>query len=73
MNEAKLKKTIGVNLQKARKARHYTQKDVAEKVGLTTNYYATLEQGVAIASVETLYDIFAVLGVKASDIFPDRG
>lgn len=72
MNEAKLKKTIGVNLQKARKARHYTQKDVAEKVGLTTNYYATLEQGVAIASVETLYEIFAVLGVKASDIFPNR-
>jgi transcriptional regulator with XRE-family HTH domain len=73
MNEAKLKKTIGTNLQKARKARHYTQKDIAEKVGLTTNYYATLEQGVAIASVETLYEIFAVLGVKASDIFPDRG
>jgi len=72
MNEAKLKKTIGVNLQKARKARHYTQKDVAEKVGLTTNYYATLEQGVAIASVETLYEIFTVLGVKASDIFPNR-
>ncbi len=72
MNEAKLKKTIGTNLQKARKATHYTQKDVAEKVGLTTNYYATLEQGVAIASVETLYEIFVVLGVTASDIFPDR-
>jgi transcriptional regulator with XRE-family HTH domain len=72
MNEAKLKKTIGTNLQKARKARRYTQKEVAEKVGLTANYYATLEQGVAIASVETLYEIFAVLGVTASDIFPNR-
>lgn len=72
MNEAKLRKTIGANLQKARRAKHYTQKDVAEKVGLTTNYYATLEQGVAIASVETLYEILAVLGVKASDIFPNR-
>ena len=72
MNEITLQKAIGVNLKKARKAKHYTQKDVAEKVGLTPNYYATLEQGVAIASVETLYAIFAILDVKASDIFPDR-
>ncbi len=72
MTEVKLKKTIGSNLQKARKARHYTQKDVAQKVGLTTNYYATLEQGAAIASVETLYEIFAVLSVKASDVFPNK-
>lgn len=72
MNHDKLKKTIGTNLQKARKSKRYTQKEVAEKVGLATNYYATLEQGVAIASVETLYEIFAVLGVKASDIFPDK-
>ncbi len=72
MNEVALRKAIGTNLQKARKAKHYTQKDVAEKVGLATNYYATLEQGVAIASVETLYEIFSVLGVKASDIFPDK-
>jgi transcriptional regulator with XRE-family HTH domain len=72
MNEIALRKSIGSNLQKARKARHYTQKEVAEKVGLTTNYYATLEQGVAIASVETLYEIFAVLGVKAADVFPSN-
>ena len=72
MNEIALRKSLGSNLQKARKARHYTQKEVAEKVGLTTNYYATLEQGAAIASVETLYEIFAILGVKASDVFPNK-
>lgn len=71
MNEVKLRKAIGSNLQKARKAKRYTQREIAEKVGLSTNYYATLEQGAAIASVETLYEIFAVLGVKASDIFPN--
>ena len=69
---AKLQKTIGANLQRARKARHFTQEDVAKAVGVTTNYYATLERGEAIASIETMYDIFAVLKVKASDIFPDK-
>lgn len=72
MNEAKLRKSIGSNLQKARKAKRLTQREVAEAVGLTTNYYATLEQGAAIASVETLYAVFTFLGVKASSIFPDR-
>jgi len=72
MSMAKLQKTIGANLQRARKARHFTQEDVAKAVGVTTNYYATLERGEAIASIETMYDIFAVLKVKASDIFPDK-
>lgn len=72
MNEVKLRKSIGSNLQQARKAKRLKQREVAEAVGVTTNYYATLEQGAAIASVETLYEIFAVLGVKASDIFPDK-
>lgn len=72
MNERKLKKSIGANLQKARKAERLTQREVAQAVGVTTNYYATLEQGVAIASVETLYEIFAVLHIAASDVFPDK-
>ena len=72
MNEIKLRKSIGSNLKIARKTKRLTQREVAGAVGVTTNYYATLEQGAAIASVETLYEIFAVLGVKASDIFPDK-
>jgi transcriptional regulator with XRE-family HTH domain len=72
MNEVKLRKSIGSSLQEARKAKRLKQREVAEAVGVTTNYYATLEQGAAIASVETLYEILAVLGAKASDIFPDK-
>ncbi len=72
MNEVKLRKSIGLNLKTARKAKRLTQREVAEAVGVTTNYYATLEQGAAIASVETLYEIFTVLEIKASDIFPDK-
>lgn len=72
MSASKLGKTIGANLQKARKARHYTQEEVANKVEVSTNYYATLERGEATASIETYYAIFAVLGVKVSDVFPER-
>jgi transcriptional regulator with XRE-family HTH domain len=72
MSEAELRKKIGANLQKARKAKRYTQEEVAKGIDLTTNYYATLERGEAIASVETLYKIFTVLKVKASDILPDK-
>lgn len=73
MNAVKLREKIGANLQKARKAKRYTQEEVAKGADLTTNYYATLERGEAIASVETLYAIFAVLGVKASEIMPEKG
>lgn len=73
MSATKLGKTIGSNLQKARKARRYTQEEVATKVNVSTNYYATLERGEATAAIETYYAIFAVLNVKASDILPDKG
>lgn len=71
MNE-ELGKIIGTNLQKTRKKQRLTQDEVAKKVNLTTNYYATLERGKATAAIETYYAIFSVLGVKASDIMPDR-
>jgi transcriptional regulator with XRE-family HTH domain len=71
MNE-KLGKMIGANLQQVRKERRYTQEEIAKKVNVSTNYYATLERGEATAAIETYYAIFAVLDVKASDIFPDK-
>jgi transcriptional regulator with XRE-family HTH domain len=39
---------------------------------VTANYYAALERGEATAAIETYYAIFAVLGVKASDILPNK-
>jgi transcriptional regulator with XRE-family HTH domain len=72
INEVKLQKKIGTSLQQARKAKRYTQEEVAKGAGLATNYYATLERGEAMASIETMYKLFAVLGVRASDIFPEK-
>lgn len=71
-NNTKLRSVIGANLQKARKAKRYTQEEVAKGAGLTTNYYAMLERGESIASLETLYAIFEVLEVDASEILPQK-
>jgi transcriptional regulator with XRE-family HTH domain len=71
-NNTKLRLAIGANLQKARKAKRYTQEEVAKGAGLTTNYFAMLERGESIASLETLYAIFDVLEVKASEILPEK-
>lgn len=71
-NNTKLRLAIGANLQKARKTKRYTQEEVAKGAGLTTNYYAMLERGESIASLETLYTIFNVLEVKASEILPEE-
>lgn len=71
-NNTKLRLVIGANLQKARKTKRFTQEEVAKGADLTTNYYAMLERGESIASLETLYAIFGVLEVKASDILPEK-
>lgn len=70
-NNTSLRQAIGKELQMARKAKRYTQEEVAKGAGLTTNYYALLERGKSIASLETLYAIFEVLEVKASEILPE--
>ena len=71
IDEKKLREKIGLNLQAARKAKRYTQDEVAKGAGLATNYYATLERGESLASVETLYKLVVTLNVAASDVFPE--
>ncbi|MEW5494416.1 helix-turn-helix transcriptional regulator [Enterobacter cloacae] len=47
-----------------RKVKGLTQKDVAERLGVTQQTYARLEANPASASIERLFRIFAVLGVE---------
>ena len=44
----------GKKLKKAREKRGLTQADVAEKAGMNTNYYASIEHGEVNASLEKL-------------------
>ena len=62
MGDAKLGKT----LKEARLKMDLTQKQVAEKIGKSTNWYARFERGKENALQETRDAIFKVLKVKTS-------
>ncbi|MGC4123308.1 helix-turn-helix transcriptional regulator [Enterobacter sp.] len=47
-----------------RKANGLTQKDLAERLGVTQQTYSRLESRPSSASIERLFKVFNVLGVK---------
>lgn len=47
-----------------RKVNGLTQKDIAEKLGVTQQTYARLEANPGSASIERLFKVFTVLGVE---------
>ncbi|MHA0273158.1 helix-turn-helix domain-containing protein [Enterobacter ludwigii] len=49
-----------------RKAKGLTQKDVSERLGVAQQTYARLEANPASASIERLFKVFSVMGVKVS-------
>lgn len=49
-----------------RKANGLTQKDLSERLGVTQQTYARLEANPASASIERLFKVFSILGVKIS-------
>lgn len=63
-------KSIAGKLRSARKERGMTQDDVADKAGLSTNYYARIERAEVSPSVETLEKLVKALKIKSSEILP---
>lgn len=61
---------IGKNLREVREAKRLTQADVAQKAGISTNYYARIERGEVAISVEVLEQLIKALGVKSANILP---
>ncbi|HAK4778477.1 TPA: helix-turn-helix transcriptional regulator [Salmonella enterica] len=59
-----------------RKANGLTQKELSERLGVTQQTYARLEANPASASIERLFKVFSVLGVKinlsSATIFSER-
>ncbi|MDQ5944581.1 MAG: hypothetical protein QG658_650 [Patescibacteria group bacterium] len=56
------------NLLSLRKQQHYTQKELAHKAGLNSNYYAKVERGNGVPSLKTLYRLAKALDVTVSEI-----
>ena len=62
---------IGRRLKKAREAKHLTQEQFAELVGLSAGYIGMIECGKRVPSLATFLDIISVLEVTADKILCD--
>lgn len=70
MTDKQIKQIIGKNLQDSRKKAHLTQLEVADAVDINVNYYARIEQGLAVPSLMTLVRILKVIKAKSSKVLP---
>lgn len=61
---------IAKKLKSVRIAQNLTQLELAEKANISANYYAKVERGEAVPSLDTFGKIVKALGVKSSDILP---
>lgn len=59
---------IAKKFKKARKDTGFTQLQVAEKAGVSVNYYARIERGEVSPSLESLKDIMKILKIKSLEI-----
>ncbi len=62
---------IGSRLKKARVAKHLTQEQFAELVGLSVGYIGMIERGTRMPSFATFLDMLSVLKVTADSILCD--
>ena len=61
---------IAKKLKSVRITKNLTQLELAEKANISANYYAKVERGEAVPSLDTFGKIVKALGVKSSDILP---
>ncbi len=62
------RKKVGDVLQRHRKAIGFTQDQMAEKIGVSQNFYARIEAGASGMSIETLMSICTVLLITPNDL-----
>lgn len=64
-------KSFGKQLAKVRKARGFTQEELAHQSGITLSQIARIETGVINTTVNTIFIICETLGVTESELFQD--
>ena len=68
MDKKDLQVLIGSNLQRCRDKANLTQEQVAERVGISTSFYANLERGNRSMSIPVLLAVADVLHVSANTL-----
>lgn len=64
---------LGARLRARREARGYTQSEIAEKVGVSTNYFGVLERGLKLPTLDTLILIADALELSPAELLGDVG
>ena len=57
--------SIGLAAREARKTLQLTQEDAAERIGVSVEFYARIERGTSLPSIETFARIVSALNVSA--------
>ncbi len=68
-NRMDLSQVIGSRVREERRRLDLTQEELAERVGLSTNYIAHLERGSRGASLQTLEKVAGVLEIPVASMF----
>lgn len=65
----KLKKLLGEQIKRLRKARNFTQEQLAEMIEIAPRNLSRIEVGECFVTAETLEKIIAALNVTAEELF----
>ena len=66
-----VQKLIGKRIKMYRMAKGLTQEELAEKIGLSRNYYSAAERGVYSLNLDKVVEIINILDCSADEIFAD--
>lgn len=66
-----VERSIGKRIKEYRKKKGLTQEQLAEKVGLSTNYVSAIERGVNALNLDKLVEVMNCLDCSADEIFVD--
>ncbi len=66
-----IEKDIGKRIQEYRKKKGITQDEIAEKIGVTSHHYSSLERGITNIKLELLVTILNELDCSADEVFCD--
>lgn len=69
MNDKKIKSTIASNIKKYRNLHNFTQKELADKLGVSHNTISSWEKGTNSIYVDTLYEICSLFKVELNDMY----
>lgn len=64
-------KAVGIRIKEAREAKHLTQEQLAEIVGLSSTHISVIERGVKAPKLETFVEIANALGVTSDTLLLD--